>query len=306
MPPEILVRSTLVVSSTVLLYDFLCTLDQEIAYVWSNPRSFSSMLFFINRYVPFIDTFLSLALKFSIKQREKCLMYYTIVTWLIILGTIFSEVILMLRTYAIWERNRVMRIFLSFLAALILIPGVILTAIEIHSLNYSRKRHGCHLVHASPVILAAYLLLVLSETILVVLTTIKAYKHFRHSQAGWVRQLYKDGILFYFYILAISLANIIVPFVAPTVFANWLASPQRVVHSILCNRVLFLIFRQRSVSSMTNRLSPDSDSDILTELHENDTNMNMVFFRPTLMSIQEDESGSFLAGGSRRRAGSSC
>lgn len=36
-------------------------LDPQIAYVWSNPWSVGSMLFFINRYVPFIDTFLSLA-----------------------------------------------------------------------------------------------------------------------------------------------------------------------------------------------------------------------------------------------------
>ena len=50
---------------------------------------------------------------------------------------------------------------------------------------------------------------------------------------------------------------------------------------------------------MTNRLSPDNE--MLTELNDNETNMNMVIARPSVTSTQDDESGLGLDGSSRRR-----
>ncbi|KAF8882251.1 hypothetical protein BD779DRAFT_1444921, partial [Infundibulicybe gibba] len=47
--------------------------------------------------------------------------------------------------------------------------------------------------------------------------------------------------------IAISLANVVIPIVAPSIFANWLATPQRVMHSVLCTRMILLILRQRSI-----------------------------------------------------------
>ncbi|KAF9005238.1 hypothetical protein BDQ17DRAFT_386132 [Cyathus striatus] len=56
-----LVQSTLVACGTLLIYDLLCTLDQEVAYVWSEKWSLGTFLFILNRYLPFVDTFLSLS-----------------------------------------------------------------------------------------------------------------------------------------------------------------------------------------------------------------------------------------------------
>ncbi|KAF5378085.1 hypothetical protein D9615_007620 [Tricholomella constricta] len=280
-----LVQGTLLASGTVLIYDLLCTLDQEVAYVWSNPWSISSLLFFLNRYLPFVDTFLSLNLKFSRNTPEKCLSHFTAVTWLIVIGTLISEAILMLRTYAIWERKRSIFVILCLLALFVFPPAMIITFLEVKSLKYGpTSLRGCQLVHASPLILVAYILLVVSETTLAVLTAIKAYRHLRHSQSRWVVQLYQDGIVFYFFLLGISLANIIVPIAAPPILANWLATPQRVIHSVLCTRVLFLILRQRSGTSMTNRLSGGLDSQtspVFTSFMENDTTMDMTIMGPT-------------------------
>ncbi|KAF9005237.1 hypothetical protein BDQ17DRAFT_1354096 [Cyathus striatus] len=125
---------------------------------------------------------------------------------------------------------------------------------EIRSLKYVvTERPGCRLVSTSPIIIVAYILLVMSETTMAVLTGVKAYRHLRHSSSPWVVRLYREGLLFYVYLLIISLANVLVPVLAPRMFANWLASPQRVLHSVLCNRVLLLILKQRSAANMTTR-----------------------------------------------------
>ncbi|KAJ7659119.1 hypothetical protein DFH06DRAFT_1406146 [Mycena polygramma] len=58
-----------------------------------------------------------------------------------------------------------------------------------------------------------------------------------------------NGMLFYVHLLAISFANILVPVLAPTIYTNWLASPQRVLHSVLATRVLLLIRGQSQRAS---------------------------------------------------------
>jgi Tfp pilus assembly protein PilN len=77
---------------------------------------------------------------------------------------------------------------------------------------------------------------------------IKAARHIRGTSSNWVVQLYTDGLLFWVYLLTISLASILLPILAPPIFTNWLAVPQRIFHSILCTRVLLLILRQRNLA----------------------------------------------------------
>ncbi|KAJ7775544.1 hypothetical protein B0H16DRAFT_47714 [Mycena metata] len=181
----------------------------------------------------------------------------------------------MLRTVALWERKRAVRISLMILAVLTGVPMVVFTELELESLKYVQTDDvGCKLAHASSIVIFAYLMLLISETVIVVLTAVKAYHHLRRSRQPWLVQLYKDGkllplpefgpcsgiqpgMLFYVFLLGISVANILVPILAPVsvdfvaefslminsryLYANWLASPQRVLHSVLCTRVLLLI-----------------------------------------------------------------
>ncbi|KAG6841644.1 hypothetical protein C0991_008629 [Blastosporella zonata] len=57
-------------------------------------------------------------------------------------------------------------------------------------------------------------------------------------------------------------------------------NPQRVIHSILCTRVLLLILRQRSASTMTNRLPGagdgfGSDPVLMSDMEDDDTTASM-------------------------------
>ncbi|KAJ8689065.1 hypothetical protein PTI98_013129 [Pleurotus ostreatus] len=253
------VSASVAASGTVLVYDFLCTFDQEVAYVWSSPWTFGSSLFFLNRYLPFVDTFVSLRLLTSHSQTpEQCTTQFRIVLWFIFFGIFISEIILMLRTYAIWNRRRSIQITLYILCLLVFVPGLVVTQLESASLIYGPSEGGCNLEHASVIIFVAYVLLVISETIIVTLTLIKAFQHLRHTRSSWVVQLYRDGFLFYLYLLGFAVANVIVPVAGPPELANWLATPQRIAHSVLCNRVLFLIFRQRTLHAH-RRLPSHSD-----------------------------------------------
>ncbi|KAG2031809.1 hypothetical protein BDR03DRAFT_85818 [Suillus americanus] len=39
---------------TLLVYDLLTTFGEEVEYFWSGPWSISRVLFFLNRYLPFV------------------------------------------------------------------------------------------------------------------------------------------------------------------------------------------------------------------------------------------------------------
>uniref|UniRef100_A0A8H8CFU3 DUF6533 domain-containing protein n=1 Tax=Psilocybe cubensis TaxID=181762 RepID=A0A8H8CFU3_PSICU len=246
-----LVQSTLVACGTLLVYDYICTLDQEIAYAWTASWSFGTVLFFLNRYLPFVDTFLSLHLKFSVNTPE--------VTF---------------------------------------IPAIVVTRIEVASFVYVfSELPGCHLASASEIIIVAYIFLGLSETVMAVLTAIKAYRHFQNSRSGWITKLYREGLLFYLYLVSISLANVLVPILAPRIFGSWLATPQRVMHSVLCNRVLLHIFKQRQASVMVNRLprmqnsSADTPSsyDVFESYYSDERlSTNIIIAQPSIGTVLSD------------------
>ncbi|KAJ6590409.1 hypothetical protein DFH09DRAFT_1139316 [Mycena vulgaris] len=84
-----------IISMTILVYDWMCTLDQEVSY--------------------------------------KCLPRYKLVSWLTVFGVHLSEVILMLRTYAIWERRRGVLVFLILLFLGTAIPAAVFWQIELYS-----------------------------------------------------------------------------------------------------------------------------------------------------------------------------
>ncbi|THH05143.1 hypothetical protein EW146_g9984 [Bondarzewia mesenterica] len=147
---------------------------------------------------------------------------------MITIGTLISEAILMLRTYAIWNRERWVQIVLISTVVLVFPPAITVTWLEVTSLEYvpmpSPDLPGCRLGKASRIIYAAYVLLMLSETMIVTLTGVRAVQHLRATRSPTVVTLYRDGVLFYVYLFIITLLNVIVPAVAPLEFTNWLAT----------------------------------------------------------------------------------
>ncbi|KAJ3998665.1 hypothetical protein F5050DRAFT_1805719 [Lentinula boryana] len=119
--------------------------------------------------------------------------------------------------------------------------AIVLTKLEVISEHFVAL-HGCRITATRNVIFVAFCLLTAYETLLAVLTAVQACQHLRQTRSPWVTKLYKDGIVFYFYLLVLSCANIVSYRIAPA-FGPWLEAPQRVILSVFCSRVLFLIFK---------------------------------------------------------------
>ncbi|KAJ6590393.1 hypothetical protein DFH09DRAFT_1139266 [Mycena vulgaris] len=216
-----LVPNTYIACMTILVYDWMCTLDQEVSYVWNSSWTTGKLLFIINRYLPFVVVSVSVSMpadQYTSVPLAECLTRYKLVSCARCIITHHYMLILMLRTYAIWERRRGVLVFLIVLFLGTAIPAVVFWQIELNSTSESILfSAGCSIVDAT----------------IAILTAIRAYRDLRWSRQPWIVQLYQDGMLFYVYLLAISLANILLPILIPLV-----------LHSVLCTRVLLFLRRQ--------------------------------------------------------------
>jgi len=252
-------QSVILASLVLLFYDYLCTFDQEVKRVWLRPCSLGKSLFFLNRYLPLFSlTLVYLGFKIGLSAAG-CRRLYTTTAWLSRFEISVAQAILYLRTIALWARNRWILRSLVVLWMSIAVPSILVTKTYTDSLRFYAGHlepfKGCIVVNTNPIIFVAYVLLLVSETTVVILTMIRAYKHLRHSNSWWVHQLYARGFLFYFYLLGFTLLNMTFIILAPVHLKSMFTPMQVALHSIFCNRVVFVILSQD-----TQRDDADFDS----------------------------------------------
>lgn len=248
---------------TLLVYDYTLTFQQEVELVWKGRWGLGTVLFVFNRYSPFVESVVSISIRFFFPSPQMCEKLTAVLTWFIVLGLLTSESILMLRTYAIWNRSRKALWILLVTGTLVSALGVTFTEMELRSIKWKHAPDGkgCHISEAGTIIFLAYISLLVCETTIAAMTAIKAVSHLRRSNSDFVVTLYRDGFLFYLYCIGISLLNIVLTVTGPRL-VNWLATLQHIIHSICCSRVLFFIFRSQLRSETWNLAS--SGPSILT------------------------------------------
>ncbi|KAH8119839.1 hypothetical protein DFH11DRAFT_1556813 [Phellopilus nigrolimitatus] len=230
-------------SMTILTYDYLITFNAEKRLIWPSPWSLPKVLFLLTRYLPFIDTSIVLWHQFNpfMTQRD-CTLAYMSTGWMILLGILVAEIILLLRTWAVWERGRNVGIGLSIWTAALWIPNMVCMGIFLKSLKFAPLPlglPGCLVVSGSTVLSINWILLMIFEAGILGLMVIKAVQKYRIQRSTIIyKAVYRDGSIFYVYLFAFSLANVIVILTLPHDFLNLLSSIERVTHSILTARIL--------------------------------------------------------------------
>jgi len=120
------------VSGALLQYDYFLTLGSEISLIWPSQWSVSKVLYFLTRYMAFVD--IIMALYYHLKPNlspDACQTLTVAATWLLVIGIIIAEYILAVRTWAIWNRSKwnglfLLLLFTSAVAAACVIEGLFL------------------------------------------------------------------------------------------------------------------------------------------------------------------------------------
>jgi len=95
-------------AGTILFYDYLLTLADEIKYAWSGTKSWTFWLFIVNRYFPMTYHFWQFAVSFTPQSEsttEACnkTSWYALVMFVVC--TLLAQVILTVRIHAITMKN---------------------------------------------------------------------------------------------------------------------------------------------------------------------------------------------------------
>ncbi|ESK86743.1 hypothetical protein Moror_15192 [Moniliophthora roreri MCA 2997] len=242
-------------SIALLFYDYLLTIGREIRFVWDRtPWSLGRALFFITRYMPFIGTFLTLHVDMiRSASLPSCARWTQAAVYFNVADIVIAEIILTLRVMAIWARNRKVAISLVVIfIGLVLVAVVTVARVQVGQNPFGEALYGAYGVcppyfAGSNALSVAYMVLVAYETVLLILTLIKAIGHWREpGSSSFINVFFADGLSYNCFILASSTANIIIRYQAPSDYINLLAPLQPVLHSILTGRMM-LHLRQDAV-----------------------------------------------------------
>ncbi|KAF9020582.1 hypothetical protein BDP27DRAFT_1411696 [Rhodocollybia butyracea] len=208
----------------LLTYDYILSLGQEVAYIWASNWGSVKVLYFFSRYSPFIDTILAIEEKLNHRvDSASCNRTMTFNTVFTSLGIGISDLILIVRTYAMYQRSRTVLIILLVLWVAVLAVGVVAasrwstsdTVAFSESITLSGGS-SCFLIGENKAGVVSYISLLLAETVLVMFTV---WNGFRESQSYPQHGFFgaTQSVLITFYRDAITLGNVLVTAYAPLI-----------------------------------------------------------------------------------------
>ncbi|KAF9442478.1 hypothetical protein P691DRAFT_478264 [Macrolepiota fuliginosa MF-IS2] len=240
-------RIICLISASILVFDYLCSLDREVNLIWKRRLgSFATMLFLFNRYIPYVHVFYSIGGYWSTQHSQIVCQYRDIANAALIgAGLTVSELILCLRTWAIWECNRVISGLLIGMVAFFKIPLVLLALYHmLKDVDYIHISPN-EIICISPVVgrwsweTLIFVVILCFETVIAVLTLIKAVEA-QHSRSRWVVKIHYMGIIYYFFNLLMAIVNLIGTVHFHNMGLLSFTVLQGVFQSVLCNRIVFL------------------------------------------------------------------
>lgn len=245
----------------LMVHDWFILLDREVEYVWQTEWGLNKILYIVSRYGPFLDmpiTITTHTAPYGALGYDVCSTLYKIATWNTFLGISISESILLLRTNAIYSRSKRVTIPLTAGYLVTAVAGIAITWLYLRDTAFgplpSDLFMGCNLVRRNVIVFFDFLLLILFELVVVILT-VRRGLHDLHSGTPLLRVVYRDSISFFLILFGLTLSAILVLALAPPQYNGLMAASTRVVHSIICCRILLNLKEAVTPNSTSTEVS---------------------------------------------------
>ncbi|KAJ3568249.1 hypothetical protein NP233_g5832 [Leucocoprinus birnbaumii] len=196
--------------------EWLLTLDLELLFIWNSRWSIMKILYLVTRYLPFTDVSMVLWHQFGPPMSvSHCFFEFDFTSVATALGIALAEVILTLRTWAVWGQTRLATYALATLycitwSSLVIIVSIYLRKAERATSNVGS---GCTVNFDPRFLVACYALITMYHSVLMTLMIVRAISAFREGgNSRFVKVVYRDGktimILRYLGFLTVNVISI--------------------------------------------------------------------------------------------------
>ncbi|KAF5347733.1 hypothetical protein D9756_010232 [Leucocoprinus leucothites] len=233
----ILGRTVLVVTTyvnlaslTVLTYDWALNLGLEISLVWQSRTSMIKFLYLITRYLAFGDVTLWVYEQVAEGlTADNCAVLFSALGWMFTTGFVVGELLLVMRTWAVWGRDRrlgfvILAYYIGMVVAIYVNMGLFIKSVGFID-NVYHGVPGCIVVKASNKLYIDWVLLMVLDIAICALMIIKGCKSYvSGGNSQLMKVVYGEGIMYYVYLVSLSMINVVVILKLPPEYLALLSS----------------------------------------------------------------------------------
>ncbi|KAJ3565718.1 hypothetical protein NP233_g7454 [Leucocoprinus birnbaumii] len=255
------IEKALYIWRQVNILDWFLMLNLEATLIWRSSWNWLKALFLLARYMPFMYLPILFYHQFGsrgLATGEACPAMYSAVTWIFAIGAGIAE-----RRWSYY--SDILKPFLMNdfsndyysglddpnMGDLGTEPGVLAEDRDDRCFDFLIKDDlfpipglgiGCFVQALGPMPAAGYILLAVFDAGNLLLMIVRGVSIFRQrgSRSNLSKIVYGNGIIYYFYIFGLSLANALIVFISPD-FYLLLIMMEAVIHSVLACRVILNI-----------------------------------------------------------------
>ncbi|OAX34057.1 hypothetical protein K503DRAFT_786051 [Rhizopogon vinicolor AM-OR11-026] len=210
--PEVLMRlkivtvnlSFLVALATLWIYDYVTTLDEELPFILEFSWRTAKCLYLACRYLPFV--YLGATLFRTLDQHpmlSMCETYYSLNSYLGGVIVFAAESIFFMRAYAIWDRSRWI-LWVFIVSVILILTPIVAILVEYNASTTVTDElapgiSGCSKTGEGSIIFVVYVLIVICETEILLLTLYRAIVKYQHRRQGTnvLKTLIQHNIFYY-------------------------------------------------------------------------------------------------------------
>ncbi|KAG1798644.1 uncharacterized protein HD556DRAFT_196806 [Suillus plorans] len=225
-------------SIAILVFDFCITFPEEVRWTWFRPWDITRVIFVISRYLPFAGVGLTAYDALRVKHQCTSSPQGKIIH---IISIVAAESLLIIRTWAFWQKSKRLLIGLLVYSVLIIAAALAVDLSPKMLLPGEEPPVGTCYFEDTRNEAVVYIFLAMFESVILILTVYKRVHDYKNFQSRIVVTLYHDGMFYMLCILGITLANVIIGAALPSAYSDMLDALQLVSHSVLASRILFRI-----------------------------------------------------------------
>ncbi|KAG2145341.1 uncharacterized protein EDB93DRAFT_1151815 [Suillus bovinus] len=228
--------------ATFWTYDYACSFREEGVFLLRSSWNRVKCLYVVARYVPFLLFAAHLYLNFFPDETsDRCQFINNICSTFSLISIVCSECFFILRTYALWDNNKVvLAIMLSTFAAVIVGSMVALftaTATAPFQTSSIPGVTGCYQSSGSTGLFVPFLLLFGLELMLISLTLTCAIRNWRETENRFYIVILKHNVLYYACGLFFSTVNVVTSLLLDYAYSGMFQDFQFIIHAILATRM---------------------------------------------------------------------